>query len=129
MAAASMGVPLIVSDVTGCVDTVADGETGQIVPCGDAAALTAALRAYLNSPEIRAEHGRHGRQRVLDHFQREHIWSGLYAVYHELLSEVLPPARLRELRQPMVFGLTDEPELPTQSTALPSDPPRVNHHD
>ena len=103
-----MEVPMIVSNVIGCIDAVVDGLTGQIVLAQDAAALTIAIRNYLESADLRREHGHNSRQRVLDHFQRRHIWSGLYAVYHELLSSRLPAARLEELRIPVAF----RPESP-----------------
>jgi glycosyltransferase involved in cell wall biosynthesis len=63
--AAAMGLPVVASQVPGCVDAVVDGVTGTLVPPGDVPALVAALRAYVEDPELRRRHGAAGRQRVL----------------------------------------------------------------
>jgi glycosyltransferase involved in cell wall biosynthesis len=49
-----VGTIAIVSDAPGLRDTVVDGETGRVVPHGDVAALTGALRAAVEDPENRA---------------------------------------------------------------------------
>lgn len=82
--AASMRVPVVATRVPGCVDAVADGETGTLVPARDAGALADALDAYVASPELRRAHGDAGRARVLESFRRERIWEALARVYDEL---------------------------------------------
>ena len=79
--AASMGLPVVASKVTGCVDAVVDGETGLLVPPHDADALAIALQRYASSATLRREHGALARQRVLREFSRELVWENLLDAY------------------------------------------------
>jgi glycosyltransferase involved in cell wall biosynthesis len=83
--AAAMELPVVATEVPGCVDAVQDSVTGTLVPPRDAAALTEAIRHYLLDPELRRRHGRAGRERVLREFRQEDIWKELYAEYTRLL--------------------------------------------
>lgn len=98
--AAAMGLPVVATRIPGCVDAVEDGVTGTLVPPRDAPALSAAIRAYLDAPDLRYRHGRAGRERVVRTFAQETIWAELYSEYERLLqARRLPlpqPARLRE---------------------------------
>ncbi len=49
--AAACGRPAVATDVGGCREVVADGESGYVVPAGDAAALAERLLELLCSPE------------------------------------------------------------------------------
>ena len=60
--AMAMGKPLIVSDSPGLRDYVAHDETALVVPCGDAAALRAAMERLLGEPHTRARLGDAARQ-------------------------------------------------------------------
>ena len=83
--AGAMELPVVATDIPGCVDATVDGVTGRLVPPRDTAALTAALGAYLRDPALRRTHGLNGRQRVLEHFQQEVVWEGVRSLYRELL--------------------------------------------
>jgi glycosyltransferase involved in cell wall biosynthesis len=83
--AAAMELPVVATDVPGCVDAVQAGVTGTLIPARDAAALATALRRYLLDAELRRRHGRAGRQRVLRKFRQEDIWAALHAEYQLLL--------------------------------------------
>jgi lipopolysaccharide/colanic/teichoic acid biosynthesis glycosyltransferase len=83
--AAAMRLPVVATRVPGCVDAVADGETGTLVPPRDAAALGDALARYLDDPRLRTRHGAAGRERVLREFRPEAIWEALHAEYVRLL--------------------------------------------
>jgi lipopolysaccharide/colanic/teichoic acid biosynthesis glycosyltransferase/glycosyltransferase involved in cell wall biosynthesis len=82
--AGASGLPVVATRVPGCVDAVAEGETGSLVPARDADALAAALRPYLADAELRRRHGAAARERVAARFGRERIWEGLAALYREL---------------------------------------------
>ena len=79
--AAAMQVPVVATRIPGCVDAVADGDTGILVPPRDASALAMALAEYLGNPRLREAHGRAGRTRVLESFRRERIWDALARIY------------------------------------------------
>ena len=83
--AAAMELPMIATEVPGCVDAVQDGVTGTLVPPRDAATLTEAIRRYLLDPELRRRHGRAGREWVLREFRPEDVWEAQYAEYTRLL--------------------------------------------
>jgi glycosyltransferase involved in cell wall biosynthesis len=84
--AAAMGLPVVTTNVPGCVDAVADGITGTLVPPGDAAAVADAVARYLDDPALRRRHGAAGRERALQLFRQEVIWDALYNEYSRLLA-------------------------------------------
>lgn len=59
--AMSYGVPVIGSRIGGIPDIVVDGETGLLVPPGDAAALAGALQRLAGDPDLRAKLAAAGR--------------------------------------------------------------------
>jgi glycosyltransferase involved in cell wall biosynthesis len=79
--AAAMALPVIATDVPGCVDAVRDGITGTLVPAGDVDRLAATLLEYVQTPELRMRHGDAGRQMVLSDFRQESIWEATWSEY------------------------------------------------
>lgn len=79
--AASMALPVVATRVTGCVDAIIDGQTGTLVPPGQAAPLAEALAAYLRDPQLRQRHGAAGRERVLRDFAPKDVWGQVLALY------------------------------------------------
>jgi len=82
--AAAMGLPVVATEIPGCVDAVQAGITGLLVPPADVDALTAALERYVSDPELRRSHGNAGRERVRATFQQEVLWEALHTRYREL---------------------------------------------
>ena len=85
--AAAMELPTIATRVTGCLDAVADGRTGTLVPLGSIAQLVNAVRRYVNEPALRRQHGEAGRQRVIQDFRSTAIWSSLADYYAQSLQQ------------------------------------------
>ncbi len=85
--ASAMELPVVATNISGCVDAVVDGVTGTLVPARDAEALALAIRAYAGNPWLRKQHGLQGRRRVLEQFQQEPIWAATYGEYQRLLQE------------------------------------------
>lgn len=83
--AMSSGIPVVATDVGGNAELVQADRTGQLVPRANPAALAAALRRYVDDPELRRAHGAAGRARALAEFSLE----GMVANYAELYREVL----------------------------------------
>jgi glycosyltransferase involved in cell wall biosynthesis len=52
--AAACGTPAVATDVPGLRDAIRHGETGLLVPAGDAGALATAMSAVLHDPDLRA---------------------------------------------------------------------------
>lgn len=59
--AMAVGLPVIVSRVSGAAEAVLDGETGFVVPIGDSRALAAAMQRMIADPQIAKAFGRSGR--------------------------------------------------------------------
>lgn len=90
--AGAMELPVVATQVTGCVDAVVGGKTGMLVPPRDAESLADAIGAYVATPALRREHGRVARERVLQQFRPEALWEGLLREYTSLAanSSTLP---------------------------------------
>ncbi|WP_417505950.1 glycosyltransferase family 4 protein [Microbacterium sp.] len=71
--AAAMQVPSIVSDATGCRDSVVDRDTGLIVPVDDAVALAGAIEELLNNEALRIRMGEDARERILADFSATEV--------------------------------------------------------
>lgn len=82
------GKAVVATNGGGVPEIVVHGETGLLVPMGDAPALGSAICALLNAPELAAEMGRAGRRRVLEHFTIEQTARKIETVYAQLA----PPA-------------------------------------
>lgn len=67
------GIPVIASASGGIVDIVRDGETGLLVPPGDAGALAEAIARYRADPELAGRLASRGRAHVAAEFS----WSGI----------------------------------------------------
>jgi glycosyltransferase involved in cell wall biosynthesis len=91
------GRAVIVSAVGGLPEIVADGETGLLVPPGDADALAAAIRELAADPARVAAMGAAGRRRALETFSQARCTEGIEALYEAALAEV--SARPRRLRR------------------------------
>ena len=85
--ASAMALPVVATNIPGCVDAVQDGVTGILVPPRDAQALTEAIYKYLHDPAQRRQHGQAGRERVLRDFRREPIWKAMHQEYVCLLHQ------------------------------------------
>jgi glycosyltransferase involved in cell wall biosynthesis len=86
--AAALCVPSIVSDATGCVDSVVHGDTGLVVPARDSVALARAIAYYSQEPRVRFTHGRAARHRVSQYFSRDYVQSQLIGEYGRLLDDL-----------------------------------------
>jgi len=84
--AASSARPLVVTDVPGNRHFVRDGVEGLIVPPGDVAALSSALKSLASDSDRRCQMGQAARQRLLEGFTEHHVRSALRASYAALLA-------------------------------------------
>jgi rhamnosyl/mannosyltransferase len=83
--ALASGVPCVSTELgTGTSFANRDGETGLVVPPGDAPALALAINTLLADPDLRRRMGAAGRRRVAELFTRERMVAGNEAVYREV---------------------------------------------
>jgi len=80
------GRPVVSTAVGGVPDIVADGETGLLVPTGDADALAEAVVGLLRDPARRRVMGQAGRESVRGRFAVERLIGDVERLYAELLS-------------------------------------------
>jgi len=85
MEAMACGRPVVASNVDGMEAGVVDGETGILVPSGDAERLADALIGLLSDPARCEEMGRKGRARVEAHFSAARMAGETQAVYEACL--------------------------------------------
>jgi glycosyltransferase involved in cell wall biosynthesis len=69
--AMAAGLPVVAFAADGVAETVVPGETGELVAVGDVDGLAAATAGILRDPELTAELGRAGRERVERDFSAE----------------------------------------------------------
>jgi glycosyltransferase involved in cell wall biosynthesis len=86
--AAACGTPSVASDAPGLRESVVDRETGLLVPHGDVAALTDALRTLIGDPAMRERMGRQGRA-----FAQGFSWNAAADGVEEVLRQVVGGAR------------------------------------
>jgi len=85
--------PVVATRVQGSTDVVAEGETGVLVPPGDATQLAAAVVELIRKPEQRQRMGAKGRDRVEREFSVDRMVTATAGVYRSVLGEV-PPVSL-----------------------------------
>lgn len=108
--AAAMRVAVVATRVTGCVDSVADGVTGTLVPPRDAAAVRDAVARYLTDEALRSRHAEAGARRATALFRQEDVWRLLNEEYRRLVtgSGPAPPTHLGGEARPDTPGATRE---------------------
>jgi glycosyltransferase involved in cell wall biosynthesis len=85
--ASAAAVPIVASRAGGMPEAVLDEVTGMIIPPGDVAALTTALRRLLNDSDLRRCMGEAGRSRILNEFSIEAMIAGNLSVYRNVLAQ------------------------------------------
>ena len=84
--AMAAGKPAIVTATGGNIDAVIDGETGLLVPVGDAAATAEAIRTLARSAEFRNQLGASARERAIDCFSRKQCLDDYLELYKGLFN-------------------------------------------
>ncbi len=86
--AQAMGVPVVATNHGAALETVEPGQTGWLVPPGDALALSQAVGAARDlDEEARVRLAAIARARVVENFSRARMCAATLAVYRELLPE------------------------------------------
>jgi glycosyltransferase involved in cell wall biosynthesis len=85
MEASAMGLPSVVTNVSGCLPTVDHGKTGLIVPAKDAEALGSAILELLADPERRRRYGEAARAKALREFDEQVVFRRIADAYARLL--------------------------------------------
>jgi len=83
--AMAAGRPVVSTRSGGPEEIVADGETGFLVPCGDAEAIGHAVLELLRDPDLRARMGVAGTERAARQFSAERMAAAYEKLYREIL--------------------------------------------
>lgn len=84
--AGASGIPVIVSDATGAIDSVVPGKTGLVVPKGDSVAFLTASVRLLQQPHLREELGVQAREWVTSNFDYQTVTVKHVRFYREQLA-------------------------------------------
>ena len=84
--AMAAGLPVAAFGVDGVAETVVDGQTGVLVPQGDTAGLSHAIKRLIGDPGRRKSMGSLGRRRVEESFSAEATAEGVAAIIDEVLA-------------------------------------------
>lgn len=79
--AAMSGKPVLTTDAIGCREAIIPGETGLLVPVGDAAALAQALRTLIDDSALRARFGARGRILAAERFTLQAVIEATMRIY------------------------------------------------
>jgi len=85
--AAALGLPLVLTDIRGCREVVAEGGNGFLVPPHDSAALQARIRQLIGDPRLRTRFAGESRARALREFDERRIIATTLDLYRRLLRE------------------------------------------
>lgn len=85
--AMATGLPMIVTNVGGNAEAVADGDNGRVIAPLDAEAFASAVVALYENPTQRAAMGRRSRQRVEQEFSLDHMWQEHARLYQSICKQ------------------------------------------
>jgi sugar transferase (PEP-CTERM/EpsH1 system associated) len=83
--AMASGLPVVATHVGGNSEIVDEDVTGLLVPRSDPALLAAAIRRYLEDPEMRRRHGALARRRIEEEFSIDKMVRQYHDLYDRLL--------------------------------------------
>jgi colanic acid/amylovoran biosynthesis glycosyltransferase len=112
--AMAMGLPVVATRVGGLPDLVTPGETGWLVPAGNAPALAGAMSQMLGDPETRQSFSRAARERV----ERDFTLATMVRRHEEVFAKLL-----KRQAAPKVVAQAEPP--PAVSEARVKTGPRV----
>lgn len=91
--ASALGRPVVATAIDAMPDVLREGRTGRLVPPGDPAALSRAIRGVLRDPLGAQRMGRAGRDFVLDRFSLDRQVASTARVYRDLAGTPRPLRR------------------------------------
>jgi len=92
--AMACGTPVIASAVGGMLDSVADGETGVLVPPRNPDAVAAAVRRVVADPAARHRMGRAASRAVAARYSWDHVAAATESVYGDVVAPAALPGPL-----------------------------------
>lgn len=83
--AGAMGLPSIVTDISGCNEIIEEGENGMIIPPRNVEKLYEAMKYFVEHKEREvSEMARKARPLIMERFEQQKVWEALLAEYQSL---------------------------------------------
>lgn len=83
--AGAMGLPSIVTDISGCNEIIIEGENGIIIPPRDEAGLYRAMKYLVENKEITRRMASHARNLIMSRYAQNEVWKALKHEYQRLM--------------------------------------------
>lgn len=93
--AASIGLPLVLTNIRGCREVVEEGVNGLLVPVHEAEALEVAIERLILDAELRRRMGEASREKALKEFDERRVINRTLGVYWRLLESARLGGSLR----------------------------------
>jgi glycosyltransferase involved in cell wall biosynthesis len=87
MQAGAMGLPVIVSNINGCNEIIAEGENGTIIPVKDADAIKYAMIKMIEDDNYYNNLKENARKMIAERYEQQVVWNAILKEYKELLKE------------------------------------------
>lgn len=85
--AGAMGLPCIVSDISGCNEIIIENENGVIVPSKNSEKLQIAMDNMIQDIEKYHKMASNAREMIASRYEQSVVWEALYTEYNKLLLE------------------------------------------
>ena len=82
-----MKMPVVVSDSGANAELIRDGQDGYVYPSGNAKALAATIKRYVEQPDLLQVQGESARQYAIDNFSAEKNAEAIYEVINEVMNK------------------------------------------
>lgn len=82
--AGAMGLPAVVTDISGCNEIIVEGKNGWIIPPKDAASLQNAMRRLTETPELYASTKQNARTMITTRYEQSVVWNALLEEYRRV---------------------------------------------
>lgn len=91
--AGSMGLPSIVSNITGCNEIIIEGENGVIIPSKDTNAIYNAMLRFIDDNDLLNKLKSNARRMIVERYEQQVVWEAILAEYKRLESMKVENAR------------------------------------
>lgn len=82
--AGAMGLPSIVTDISGCNEIIIDGENGVIIPPKNEEELYNVMKDFITNSEKVKKMAANARYLIKSRYDQKEIWKSILDLYHEL---------------------------------------------
>lgn len=82
-----MGLPVIITGITGSNEIVIDGKNGLIIPVKEITPLVNAMKKIKDEPELYENLKKNAREMITSRYDQKFVWATILDEYRKLLEE------------------------------------------